>query len=47
MPIKSYPYLTQNEFNNVIQEFQEIYADKNSEDLNDWQSVDVRTYVLS
>jgi hypothetical protein len=47
MPVQSYPYLTQNEFNNIIQEFQEIYVDNKSEDLRDWQSVDIRTSVLS
>jgi hypothetical protein len=45
MPLQAYPYLTQNEFNDIAQEFQEIYMTVKSEDLNDWRSVDVRTCV--
>ena len=46
MPIQSYPYLAQNEFNSIVQEFQEIYENAKGDRLNDWQSVEIRTYVI-
>lgn len=45
MPTQSYPYLTQDQFNGIIEEFRDIYENSKNGDLNDWQSVAVCTYV--
>ena len=43
-----YPELSRDDFNEIIQKFHEIYrkTKRGGLHLNDWQSVEVHTYVI-